>query len=78
MRCKIEEAAVGATGPVGNTDGMFAFPGYDSTWEYWVDDNSGLLVRTKQSYTHAGDGWSSETSAVISDVGVPNVIEAPI
>ncbi len=75
---RIEEDAVGATGPVGNVDGTFSWPGFDTVQDYWVDADNGLLLKTKVIYTFAGEPeWTGEFTTEISGVGEPNVIEIP-
>ena len=82
----------GTPGPVGNVLGdstpdseVPMDPGYNAAWDFWVGDD-GLLAQTNQRFTTmsypelGGDAvaWSIQYRTVISGVGEPNVIEAPL
>ena len=55
------------------------FPGYDMTWDFWLDD-TGLLLKSQllQTITGRPEAIRGETTIVISGIGDPNIIEAPL
>ena len=73
---RVEGQAVGA---VAKVDGTVAWPGYNTVEDFWVDEDSGLLVQHRNTYTYAGDPpWTGSFKTVVSGVGEPNEITAPI
>ena len=73
---RVYEQAVGA---VANVDGSNSFAGYDTVKDYWIYEDTELLVKYKSVYTFLGEPrWTGQTDTDISDIGVPNVITAPI
>ena len=78
---QITGTGVGAPeGPVGQVDeNTYITQGHDVTWDYWLNDD-GQLLKTRELITLTGhpDAGQVEVTTVISGVGEPNVIKAPI
>ena len=77
---RLTATGVGAPeGPTGQVDeNTYISPGQDMTWDYWLNQD-GQLLRMEQVITQTGRYPRQVLiTTVVSDVGEPNVIEAPV
>ena len=78
---RLTATGVGAPdGPTGRVDeNTYISPGQDMTWDYWLNED-GQLLKMQQLITLTGktDAGQVAITTVISGVGEPNTITAPV
>ena len=78
---RLTATGVGAPdGPTGQVDeNTYISPGQDMTWDYWLNED-GQLLKMQQLITQTDNKDAGQVliTTVVSGVGEPNVIEAPM